>query len=118
VSQPQTPTIPPAPQAPLQVGDALPTQRYDLAPVAPGGTPFRQQAAQPQVGAPIPAGSSRPFPTQGVTGQTSGYYVPQQPRRTGGSTMDLITIALAILAFFAVACLIPLYIAVFQAQFG
>jgi hypothetical protein len=29
-----------------------------------------------------------------------------------------VTIALAVLAFFAVACLIPLYIAVFQARFG
>jgi hypothetical protein len=30
----------------------------------------------------------------------------------------MVTIALAVLAFFAVACLIPLYIAVFQLRFG
>jgi hypothetical protein len=32
--------------------------------------------------------------------------------------LDFVTIALAVLAFLAVACLIPLYIAVFQARFG
>jgi serine/threonine protein kinase len=116
---PQQPIIPPAPhipQAPIQVGDPLPTQRYDLAPQAPqSGAPFRQQPVQQN-----PTGASRPFPTQGMTGQTSGYYVPQQypQRRAASPALDVITIGLAILAFFAVACLIPLYIAVFQAQFG
>jgi hypothetical protein len=32
--------------------------------------------------------------------------------------MDTVTIVLAVLAFFAVACLIPLYIAVAQAYAG
>ncbi|MBN8635792.1 MAG: protein kinase [Anaerolineae bacterium] len=115
---PQQPTIPPAPaQVPLQVGEPLPTARYDLAPNAPAsGAPFRQHPPQPGA---MPAGNSRPFPTQGVSGNTSGYFVPQQmPRRESSSTLDILTIGLAILAFFAVACLIPLYIAVFQAQFG
>lgn len=118
VRPPQQPMIPPAPQ---MVGDPLPTHRYDLAPNAPGsGAPFRQPPQPPPQAIPsVPSGSSRPFPTQGVTGQTSGYYVPQQypERREGRSPLDLLTIGLAILAFFAVACLIPLYIAVFQAQF-
>jgi hypothetical protein len=34
------------------------------------------------------------------------------------SAFDAVTIALAVLAFFAVLCLIPLYIAVFQARLG
>ncbi len=117
---PQQPMIPPAPQVPLQVGDPLPTQRYDLAPQAPqGGAPFRQQAAQqpPMTGGGA-GGNSRPFPTQGVSGQTSGYIPAYSQRRETTPTLDLVTIALAFLAFFAVACLIPLYIAVFQAQFG
>ncbi len=116
--QPQQSIIPPAPsQVPLQVGEPLPTARYDLAPNAlSSGAPFRQQHQPPNM---MPTGNSRPFPTQGVSGNTSGYYVPQQlPRRETAPAFDLLTIGLAILAFFAVACLIPLYIAVFQAQFG
>jgi hypothetical protein len=34
------------------------------------------------------------------------------------STFDAMTIALGFIAFVAVACLIPLYIAVFQARLG
>lgn len=110
---PQAPQIP---QAPLQVGDPLPTQRYDLAPQAPvSGAPFRQLPAQPGA----PAGSSRPFSTQGMSAQNSGYYhsQPLPPRRSATPTLDVLTVGLALLAFFAVACLIPLYIAVFQTQF-
>lgn len=59
---------------------------------------------------------------------------PQEPRSESGrfytrpesrftepeapAGLDIVTIALAFIAFFAVACLIPLYIAVFQARFG
>jgi hypothetical protein len=48
-------------------------------------------------------------------------YTSPQPRYTEPQAplgLDWITIALAVIAFFAVACLIPLYIAVFQARFG
>ena len=64
-----------------------------------------------------------PFAAQqhGVSGNTSQLFTPypQRPARQDiPSPLDIVTIMLAILAFFAVACLIPLYIAVFQARFG
>jgi serine/threonine-protein kinase len=91
----------PAPQMPA----SQPTQRYDLAPNAPGMT-----------GAPGYAPTFQP-----PSGSTSQYYTPSQPyqpRPEPPPALDLLTMSLAVLAFFAVACLIPLYIAVFQARFG
>jgi hypothetical protein len=62
-----------------------------------------------------------PYQVPQSTGSTGAYY--SQPlydsrRQAPASSLDIVTIALAVLAFFAVACLIPLYIAVFQARFG
>jgi hypothetical protein len=98
--------------------EPLPTQRYDLAPNAPQQVPYNrppgyQEAQQPY--------QSQPYYPQQMTGNTGAYYSqPLQDRtqREAPPTLDLVTIALAVLAFFAVACLIPLYIAVFQARFG
>ncbi len=126
VPSPPTAQIPPPPTAqawqqpnwqqggsqglPLPQGvEPTPTQRYDLAPNAPSSYP---RAGQPS-----------PFAAQqhGVSGNTSQQYTPypQRPMRQDiPSPLDIVTIMLAILAFFAVACLIPLYIAVFQARFG
>jgi serine/threonine-protein kinase len=86
-----------------------PTQRYDLAPNAPG---YRAQGQQPS-----------PFAAQqhSASGSSSQLFTPypQRPARQEiPSPLDIVTIMLAILAFFSVACLIPLYIAVFQARFG
>jgi eukaryotic-like serine/threonine-protein kinase len=91
-----------------------PTQRYDLAPQAPSygtrpqGQPLQQQPS--------------PFAAQQHSGNTSQLFTSyaSQPLRkeTQQSPLDMVTILLAILAFFAVACLIPLFIAVFQARFG
>lgn len=87
-------------------GEPLPTQRVDLAPNAPGGyTPY-------------PPANPSPY-GMNPSGGTSQYYPSQsQPidPRDLPSAFDAITIALAALAFFAVACLIPLYVAVFQAR--
>ena len=72
-------------------------------------SPFaaQQHSGSTNIGAPI--------------GSTSQVYTPtygQRPTRSESkSPLDIITILLAILAFFSVACLIPLYIAVFQARF-
>jgi serine/threonine protein kinase len=118
VAAPPQPVIPPPapnyiPSIPSIPVTNDPTQRYDLAPVAPGGLPLaRPQAPPPQ--------SSAPLNTQpGFQGQSSQYFPPpNRARHDAPAALDVATIALAILAFFAVACLIPLYIAVFQARFG
>ncbi|HLU11542.1 MAG TPA: protein kinase [Oceanobacillus sp.] len=113
------PVPPPQPQQPLPQGvDPLPTQRYDLAPNAPQPVPYNRSPGyqEPQQ----PYQSQQYYPQQ-MTGNTGAYYSqPLQDRsqRETPPTLDLVTIALAVLAFFAVACLIPLYIAVFQARFG
>lgn len=60
---------------------------------------------------------SRPYtPPPHELSPSQAYY--PQGRRDAPSIMDTVTIVLAVLAFFAVACLIPLYIAVAQAYAG
>jgi serine/threonine-protein kinase len=90
-----------------------PTQRYDLAPQAPSYA-TRQQPLQPQ--------QPSPFAAQQHSGNASQLFnsYASQPLRKEiqQSPFDAVTILLAILAFFAVACLIPLFIAVFQARLG
>lgn len=114
-NQPSPPPAPPAamwqaPASPIQVGEPLPTQRYDLAPNAP------QPMYRPQN---VPTANPTPFGTQPLTGQSSQYFVPpDRHRQEVRGSLDVVTIALAVLAFFAVACLIPLFIAVFQSGFG
>jgi serine/threonine-protein kinase len=99
------------------------TQRYDLAPQAPNSYP-QQRPGQPS-GQPSPFAAQQHGGSTNIgipTGSTSQVYTPtygQRPaRQEASSPLDIITIMLAILAFFSVACLIPLYIAVFQARFG
>ncbi len=117
-----TPWQPAAPQPAAQTlpqgVEPLPTQRYDLAPNAPQASPFNRGAAQQT---PMPqAYQNNPFNQQQSTGNSGPFY--SQPlydrKQDVPTTLDLVTVALAVLAFFAVACLIPLYIAVFQARFG
>lgn len=102
--------------------DPIPTQRYDLAPNAP-----RPPAYDPRSGASVqspytpPPGSTGRIPAPPTASGNSSLYYSQpydRHRAEAPSTLDAVTIALAVLAFFAVACLIPLYIAVFQARFG
>jgi serine/threonine-protein kinase len=134
-TQPNQPMQPPAaspykPVRPLQQSVMPPagsdtTQKYSVAPNAPEPNPY----ARPQVGTPVP--TPLPPQPQGYPSQTP---IPQQPPRPDSGRyysqspyeredeapagLDVVTIVLAVLAFFAVACLIPLYIAVFQARFG
>ncbi|MFQ3565450.1 MAG: protein kinase [Aggregatilineales bacterium] len=105
---PAAPGIPPA-------VDRAPTQRYDLAPNAPQAPAYNRPAVAPN------QAYQDPYQVPQSTGSTGAYY--SQPlydsrRQAPASSLDIVTIALAVLAFFAVACLIPLYIAVFQARFG
>jgi eukaryotic-like serine/threonine-protein kinase len=119
--QPVSPPAPPPQQPPLPQGvEPLPTQRYDLAPNAPQPVPYNRPPGYQEAPAQQPY-QSQPYYPQQMSGNTGAYYSqPLQDRsqRETPPTLDLVTIALAVLAFFAVACLIPLYIAVFQARFG
>jgi serine/threonine-protein kinase len=119
-SQPSPPEQSPFPQPqplPFTQGQPPypdPTQKYNLAPEAPQPPPYnRPQAAQsygmpglPQQGA-WDTGSSQQYYSQGY--QQSSDLMPP---------LDGVTIALAVLAFFAVLCLIPLWIAVYLARFS
>jgi serine/threonine-protein kinase len=110
VSNPANPSYPMPPT--FNQGEQPPTQRYDLAPNAPGYPP-------PNYPAPTPTFQT---PPGGASGNTGAYYSqysqPYQAQQEAPPTLDVITIALGVLALFAVMCLIPLYIVVFQARFG
>lgn len=131
---PSVPSTPPAPaysQPPQPVaspppglsGTSDPTQRYSVAPEGP--PPY----ARPRVSSPFdnPAQPAAQVPQRAVmppeaapSWGSSGQFRPAAsvPDRGLSAAFDGVTIALAVLAFFAVLCLIPLYIAVFQARFG
>ncbi|MBE0689014.1 MAG: protein kinase [Anaerolineae bacterium] len=107
-----------SPQSTLPQGvEPLPTQRVELAPNAPS-LPFGNRAQ------PVPTVIPNPYEPAGVdsrrlqTGSQPVYPPPNDRQTDLPPVLDLVTIALAILAFFAVACLIPLYIAVLQAYLG
>jgi len=95
------------------------TQRYDLAPRAPGQPP-----AQPSVPAAYGVVPAPPPPPRNASSmmrpaQPSGpAYGARNTPPANESAFDLVTIALAVLAFLAVACLVPLFIAVLQARVG
>ena len=56
---------------------------------------------------------SRPFPAQMPYNRLA-----EDIEQEDGFRLDGVTVALGILAFLSVACLIPLYIAVLQARLG
>ncbi|MDX2160538.1 MAG: protein kinase [bacterium] len=130
-NQPVVPLPPTAPQyipqgtPPPRMPDPQPTQRVDLAPNAPGVTMpgqrpmgYPQQQGYPQ-NAPYynPAPNTLPQSTPPPGSSQPYYSQPYQPPRTETvRSLDMVTIALAILAFLSVACLIPLYIAVINAR--
>lgn len=109
------------PIAPLGTPPAEPTQRYSIAPNAPQPVPYnRPGIPNPADSRPLQSAQQTPLPPRGDSG--SYYSQPLYNRferdEDTAPGLDVVTIALAVLAFFAVACLIPLYIAVFQARFG
>jgi eukaryotic-like serine/threonine-protein kinase len=118
-SVPSMPAQPPAPQYVPRPVDPVPTQRMDLAPHAPSPvpTPYGAPMQQGGYGVPMPGPSRQAPPGMGQSGYTGSYPSQNmsQPVRSGG--LDVPTVVLAILAFMSVACLIPLYLAVFQARF-
>jgi len=118
--------VPPNSMMPPQ--EPLPTQRYNPAPNAPG----QQNYGRPPVPQ-TPTGDSKPFQPQNAASPSamrypqqsgdSGPYAPRQPFTSEREqdvpfSLDGVTIALAVLAFMAVACLVPLYLVVLQARLG
>ncbi len=110
---------PPLPFTQGQPPTSDPTQRYSLAPDAPQSpsynrpqqsAPTYNQSATPQYPQPTPpqwGGTSNSQPLYNYDREND---VPQ--------ALDAVTIALAVLAFFAVLCLIPLWIQVYLARFA
>ncbi|MEZ4667697.1 MAG: protein kinase [Anaerolineae bacterium] len=129
-SQQQYPTHEPSPfplPQPLPFTQNQPptpeTQKYDLAPQAPSSNPY----SRPQVSSPY--GNSQqsgsdyqqalpPQPSQwGVGGNSQPMYRFDRDVETPPA-LDAVTITLAVLAFFAVLCLIPLWIQVYLSRFA
>jgi serine/threonine protein kinase len=130
-TQPQQPTFPPAPN--MNVPYPLdPTQRYNAAPNAPQAPAYNR----PGVPSPFerPAEAGQAAYSQAVPGQPLPPATPAQPWMTSSSqqlysrpldreddippALDAVTIALAVMAFFAVLCLIPLWVQVYLARFA
>jgi serine/threonine-protein kinase len=125
-SQPQIPVQPPQyPPPPVRPQSSPagydPTQRYSAVPQAPEPSPYNRPTVSqpfnsPPVNQPIPPyqqqtavpnwGSSQPL-----------YRAPDIPEDLP-SALDAVTIALAVLAFFAVLCLIPLWVQVYLVRFA
>jgi serine/threonine-protein kinase len=133
-SQPSTPPLQPAPEQPVHRPQtqtpppppmrqkALPTQQYNPAPNAPNPVDYRQRSI-PSPQRQSSGNASQSFRTDQVSGESHPFapHPSSLGRRESRdeehkSEMDSVTIALAVLAFLSVACLIPLYIAVLQAR--
>lgn len=113
----QSPVSYPQPGAPL----GGPTQPYNPAPNAPSQLPYNRPAgASPFDSQPVQQQSAPPA-TWGE-GNSQRYYSRPLGRDDREEdlppTLDIVTIALAVLAFFAVLCLIPLWIQVYLARFA
>lgn len=129
-SQQQMPTQEPSPfpqpqPLPFTQGQSpMPeTQKYDLAPQAPSSNPYnRPQVASPysnaQQGTPQYQQNMPPQPPQwGGSGNSQPMYAYDR-ESDAPPALDAVTIALAVLAFFAVLCLIPLWIQVYLSRFA
>jgi hypothetical protein len=103
---------------------AQPTQRYDVAPNAPGANPYNR----PQAPSPFDQGGAQQYQQPGTAPQpwSGGVSQSSQPFQSRPldryedtpPALDVVTVALAVLAFFAVLCLIPLWIQVYIARFS
>ena len=121
-SQPAQAQPPPLPFTQGQQ-PAQPTQRYDVAPNAPNANPYnRPQAQSPfdQQSGQVYQQGAAPQPWSGGTSQQSQPFQsrPLDHYQDAPPALDVVTVALAILAFFAVLCLIPLWIQVYIARFA
>ena len=119
------PNVPPIISSPASQDPALgrrgpgglsaPTQQFGPAPVAPQPVDYRQKIPVPR-----PGDSKINPPWEQQSGQSSQVYAPPPNYRESQNSgrLDIVTIALAILALVAVFGLIPLYIIVFRVWNG
>ncbi|MBL8117376.1 MAG: protein kinase [Anaerolineae bacterium] len=128
-SQGQQPVEPPSPfqqpqplpftQGQQPIGD--PTQRYSVAPHAPQSPNYGRQPATPSPYSNVPSDSQmypQATPPQWGNPGTSQPLYRYDRDEDVPSAFDAVTIALAVLAFFAVLCLIPLWIQVYLSRFA
>ncbi|MBI1277209.1 MAG: protein kinase [Anaerolineaceae bacterium] len=127
-TQGQQPTSAPSPfQAPQPLpftqgqpptGD--PTQRYSLAPDAPQSPSYNrpQQQSAPAYNQSGNPQYPQPTPPQWGGSSNSQPLYQYDREQEAPPALDAVTIALAVLAFFAVLCLIPLWIQVYLARFA
>jgi eukaryotic-like serine/threonine-protein kinase len=110
----------PSPPPPVPVSNTM-TQRINPAPEAPVAPSYARPAVQ-QPGQPMQQRYQTPMPGQPMPQQPPPQYsnydsrgmMPPAYGATSARVMDGVTIALAVLAFIAVAGLIPLFLAVLQ----
>ncbi|KXK51810.1 MAG: protein kinase [Chloroflexi bacterium] len=112
-------TPPPIVRPQMPAGQGAPmTQRFNAAPEAPGQmsnlSSVRPQT--PRVSQPASSLTPPPQPPVDPTFYNSRAMRPIAPPTPPRPLFDTVTIALAVLALVAVACLIPLYLAVLQAR--
>ena len=107
---------------PVQAASDERTQKYSMAPEAPGGSAAQQQPQSEYV--PTPSPVQQPQAMGYMTPDSGGYSRPVTgaSRPVGrfdqeASGLDAITIILAVLALISVACLLPLYYLVYLAYF-
>ena len=111
---------PPLPFTQGQPPTSDPTQRYSLAPQAPQSPSYNR----PQQGTPQTYNQSgtpqypQPAPPQWAGSSNSQPLYQYDRENDAPPALDAVTIALAVLAFFAVLCLIPLWIQVYLARFA
>ncbi len=101
-----------------------PTERYNLAPNAPQSAPYARPG-QPQQSLnrinEAPAQYQAPAPQWGTVGSNSQPIYNSRPlgqEEDLPPTLDAVTIVLAVIAFFAVLGLVPLWIIVYLARFA
>lgn len=124
-SQPVQPSqpIPPPPSQnsqarPPRIPNAEPTQRYGPAPQPPQQSNMNRPLQRPvEASQGFQSVAPTPWP-QEQRSESGRFYTAPYTEPEAPAGLDVVTIALAVIAFFAVACLIPLFIAVFQARFG
>lgn len=111
---------PPLPFTQGQPPTNEPTQRYSLAPEAPQSPSYNrsQQQSAPMYNQTANPQYPQPTPPQWGGASNSQPLYQYDREQDVPPALDAVTIALAVLAFFAVLCLIPLWIQVYLARFA
>lgn len=122
-SQPQAPQGPPPlpfsqPQAPVNVPPGQNTQRFNSAPNAPAQQPYGNRPAVPSPFDQRPPANSAQAAQPNYADSNSQRLYNSRPLEEAPPALDGVTIALAVIAFFSVLCLIPLWVQVYITRFS